>query len=143
MESVLQVMRRMSGRASEPEPASPGSAREAKHQQAWGDVFDPNTNPRMKNVGRSYYDSPDPGQPQKGVWDYHLDAQKAASKDMAEGAFRAMGASGTDDALDASQLRKMFDADRVQKIMEAADKNKDGRISYKEFCDMLRKYPCD
>lgn len=41
MESVLQVMRRISGRASEPEPASPGSAREAKHQQAWGDVFDP------------------------------------------------------------------------------------------------------
>lgn len=27
-----------------------------------------NTNPRMKNVGRSYYDSPDPSQPQKGVW---------------------------------------------------------------------------
>jgi hypothetical protein len=42
----------------------------------------------MKAGGRSHYDTPDPANP-KTTWDFHLDAEKAASGDMTAAAPKA------------------------------------------------------
>ncbi|EFN59306.1 hypothetical protein CHLNCDRAFT_137665 [Chlorella variabilis] len=121
MSGIVDRLRKLSGRATESE--TPKSEVSSPKTNPWRGVFDPASNPNTKNAGRSYYDTPDPGNP-KTTWDYHLDAQNAASHDVTTAAFKAMGAKSTSDELDADALRKMFSADRVENIMQAADKNK-------------------
>ncbi|KAI7840776.1 hypothetical protein COHA_005514 [Chlorella ohadii] len=141
---IVDAMRRLSGRpySGETEPKSPRSP-----QATWRDT-DPGYNPNMAKTGRSYYDTVENKKASPGIWDYHLQSEKAereASHDVARAAFKSMGASTTPqgDVLDASALRKMFASDRVDQLMAMADKNKDGKIDFKEFCDLIRKYPCD
>lgn len=101
----------------------------------WREVFDPNSNPNMKRTSREYYDTPD--KDQKSVWDYHVEAEKA-SGGAKQAAFSPVTGANKD-FIEASDLRKLFEQDRVDRIMQAADKNKDGHIDYKEFCSMLRQ----
>jgi len=44
-----------------------------------------------------------------------------------------------DGYLDEKELRKVLgNSEDVQKLISLADKDGDGRIDYKEFCDLLR-----
>jgi len=44
-----------------------------------------------------------------------------------------------DGFLDEKELRKILgSAEDVQKLIRLADKNNDGKIDYKEFCELLR-----
>lgn len=45
--------------------------------------------------------------------------------------------------IDAADLRRMFKPERVDAIMKLADKNGDGKLDYREFCELMRATPCD
>lgn len=52
--------------------------------------------------------------------------------------FAALDDNG-DGYLDEAELRKVLgNSEEVKRLLSVADKNGDGRIDYKEFCDLLR-----
>ncbi|GAB4817990.1 hypothetical protein N2152v2_005036 [Parachlorella kessleri] len=105
----------------------------------WQEVFDPNTNQNMKKTGRSHFDTGkptlDPAKKEPSCWEYVVQSQEKAAKSVKEKAFESMGGS-KDSPVDAADLKKLFDPEHVDSIMKMADKNGDGKIDFKEFCDM-------
>ncbi|KAI3433817.1 hypothetical protein D9Q98_003621 [Chlorella vulgaris] len=139
MSGFVDRLRKLSGRLSEDTNTSPTAGVSSPKANPWRGVFDPNSNPNMKAGGRSHYDTPDPANP-KTTWDFHLDAEKAASGDMTAAAPKATAGRNESDVMDAESLRKMFTPDRMDRIMQAADKNKDGKISFSEFMNLARSH---
>eukprot|EP00887_Chlorella_sp_A99_P005213 scaffold1.g5213.t1 len=128
MPGILDRLKRASGWGGTEEGAEDKGPRSPR-TNVWQEVFDPNTNPALKKAGRSYYDHPEPGEKPKSVMDYQVESEKAR-QDVKQAAFATLSANK--DTIDASDLRKLFDQARVERIMEFADKNKDGKIDYQE-----------
>lgn len=85
----------------------------------------------MRDKGRDYYDHAPKGAP--SVW------QNIAKADhLKQLSFAHLDKNG-DGYIDADELRAALGPQTdVRQLIEAADKNKDGKISYFEFCELLK-----
>lgn len=115
-------------RSSTSSVGSPGS-------EVWRSVFNPGRNYNMsdKKVGRNFYDHVDsPKAPT--TWEYIVKADHLKQVSFAQFDKNADG------YISADELRSTLGPSaNVDALIKQADKNKDGRIDYKEFCDILRE----
>lgn len=151
---IMDTLRRISGTA-DTEPKTPGSpAAKSPKGNVWRSVFDPGSNPAGLGK-RSYYDTVE-GDPKQapGVWDYTVeskaqtDIQAAQSEGQAAAgaAATAAGPQKTEVAGDGKyvatdQLREMLSPARVESVMRAAERTKDGKVDFQEILSALRTYP--
>lgn len=87
----------------------------------------------VTKAGKSFYDTVKNPKDEPSSWDYILKGEQ-----MRRVAFAAID-ENNDGFLDKNELRKALgESDEVEKLIKVADKNGDGRIDYKEFCQLLR-----
>lgn len=101
----------------------------------WRSVFNPGKNYNMKEkVGRTYFDHVDNPKSQPTTWEYIV-----KSDHLKQISFAQFDKNG-DGFISADELRSTLGPSaNVDALIKQADKNKDGRIDYKEFCDILRE----
>lgn len=95
----------------------------------WRSTFNPGRNMSVK--GRDLYDHAPEGAP--SVW-----AHVAKADHLKQLSFANIDKNG-DGFIDAEELRAALGPQTdVQQLIREADKNKDGKISYFEFCELLK-----
>lgn len=102
----------------------------------WRSVFNPGRNYSMhdKGVGRTYYDAVDDPKKQPTTWEYIVKAEHLKQVSFAQFDRNADG------FISAEELRSTLGPSaNVDALIRQADKSGDGKINYKEFCDILKE----
>lgn len=104
-------------------------------QNVWRGVFNPGSNPNVKNVGSSYYDTVKDKGSDPSTWDMILRSEETRRKSFSD--------------LDTEQKGFIVKQDLekvagpkvdIGAIFAEADTNRDGKIDRKEFNAVLDKY---
>lgn len=87
-----------------------------------------------KGVGRTYYDAVDDPKKQPTTWEYIVKAEHLKQVSFAQFDRNADG------FISAEELRSTLGPSaNVDALIRQADKSGDGKINYKEFCDILKE----
>ncbi|KAK9806722.1 hypothetical protein WJX72_000570 [[Myrmecia] bisecta] len=109
----------------------PKPERKGVQTDVWRSVFNPGSNANIGKVGADYYDRVDDSKRQPTTWEYIIRAERKKAFDSLD-----KSADGFIDADDlVAVLGHSHDAER---LIKEADKNGDGKIDYKEFCELLK-----
>jgi hypothetical protein len=117
--------------SSQEQHKSPAPSTGAKGGTVWRSVFNPGSNPATKNAGTEYFDRVDDSKPKMTTWDHIIMAERKKAFDSLD--------KTADGYIDAADLTATLGHSQgVEDLIKKADKNGDGKIDYKEFCELLK-----
>eukprot|EP00879_Flechtneria_rotunda_P000403 GHRR01000497.1.p1 GENE.GHRR01000497.1~~GHRR01000497.1.p1 ORF type:complete len:145 (+),score=28.68 GHRR01000497.1:203-637(+) len=108
-------------------------------QKVWRSVFDPGSNPNIDRVGSSYYDTVKDGKSSGTTWDMILKAQDYSRKSFSD---LDRDKNGFVDAkeLKAAMPPSLKDKVDTDSLIKQAKPSQEGRLTRKEFNEVLDKY---
>lgn len=110
-------------------PSAPGAKTSGN---VWTSVFNPGRNPNMPKTAERF-DKVDAGSP--STWEYIVKAEKLTSD-----TFKELDTEGHGYLTPEELGRGLhIDISQVQSLLKAADSNGDGKISYEEWAEVMRK----